>query len=251
MASPRWTALRAFVMLVIGAAAARADVVSSLQGSHLYLTGDASPDSIEITPADGSIEVTGFDGTLVDGSSDAVTFDGVRRITIRLMQGADRLLMTWVTLPGVLDIGMGKGDDLVDLDEVYAGPLRIATSQGYDVVNVFGPSYFESLLIRTGSGNDLTVVEAVSVDGSFDIISGNDEDDVSIAGIDVYDDLDVRLGNGDDLLWFGDAFVAEDTDLDGQSGDDWLDLFGYIDLWEDVDIDGFGDDCCCCGWWWY
>jgi hypothetical protein len=249
MAPPWWTALRALVILATVADVARADVVSSLQGSHLFLTGDAAPDSIAITPSDGSIAVSGFDGTLVDGSSDQVTFAGVRRITIRLMSGADRLLMTWVTLPGVLDIGMGKGNDVVDLDEVWAGPLRIATSQGYDVVNVFGPSFFESASIRTGNGNDHVVVDTIGVDGSFDLIAGDDEDFVSIAGIEVYDDVHVKLGGGDDVLWFGDAFVAEDTHLDGGSGDNWLDLFGYLNLWDDVDIDGFGDDWCC--WWWW
>jgi hypothetical protein len=247
--SPPWsTALRALAILVTVAGAARADVVSSLQGSHLFLTGDAAPDSIEITPSDGSIAVTGFDGTLVDGSSGAATFGGVRRITIRLMQGADRVLMTWVTLPGVLDIGMGKGNDVVELDEVWAGPLRIATSQGYDLVNVFGPSFFESVSIRTGNGGDVVTVEATGTGGSFDVIAGEGDDDVSIAAIDVYDDVHVKLGGGGDALWFGDAFVAEDTHLDGGSGDNWLDLFGYLDLWDDVDIDRFDDDWCC--WWW-
>jgi len=35
--------------------------------------------------------------------------------------------------------------------------------------------------------------------------------------------------------------------LDGGGGDNWLDLFGYLAFWGDVDIDDFGDDF---DWWW-
>lgn len=238
----------AIVLLLIGVS--RADVVTSLSGTHLFVTGDDTADSILITPSEGaaSVTVTGFDGTLVDGADEAVSFPNVRRLTVKLMHGADRLAIAWITLPGPLYVGMGKGNDDVDLEEVVAGAVTIATSQGYDIVNVFGPSYFDSLDIRTGSGDDVVNVEAVAVDWDLDVVAGRDEDDVSIVGVDVYDDVDVHLSSGDDLMWFGDAFVGDDTKLDGDSGDNWLDLFGYLDLWEDVDIDGFGDDD---WWWWY
>lgn len=237
----------ALALLMLGAELARADVVTSLSGSHLTITGDETADSIAITPGEGGIRLAGFDGTLVDGSSDEATFSGVRRLTVRLMHGADRILVSWITLPDALYVGMGKGDDTVELDEVVAGDVTVATSQGFDVVNVFGPSYFDSLSIRTGSGSDLVVVDDVAVGGDLDVVSGRDDDDVSLAWLDVYDDVDVHLGNGDDNLWFGDATVGEDTHLEGNDGDNWLDLYGYLAFWDDVDIDGFGDG----GWWWW
>lgn len=240
--------LRAFVLVLLVGGVVRADVVTALRGSHLYLTGDETPDAITIAPADGGVEVAGFDGTLVDGSSDAVTFPDVRRVTVRMMHGADRIAVGWVTLPGGLDIGMGKGDDTVELDEVVGGAVQIATSQGYDTVNVFGPSWVDSLAIRTGSGNDLVVVDGVTVWGDLDVVAGRDDDDVSITWVDVFDEVDVHMSEGDDVLWFGEATVDDDVHLDGGSGDNWLDLFGYLAFWDDVDIDDFGDDVV---WWWW
>ncbi len=237
---------RVLALLLLGVGLAQADVVTSLSGNHLTVTGDESADSIAITPGEGGIRVAGFDGTLVDGSTEEVTFSGVGRLKVRLMHGADRVLVSWITLPGALDIRMGKGDDTVELDEVEAGDVTVATSQGFDLVNVFGPSYFDSLTIRTGSGSDLVAVEVVAVGWDLDLDSGRDDDDVSIAVLDVYDDVDVHLGNGNDVLWLGDATVGEDTHLDGDDGDDWLELYGYLAFWEDVDIDGFGDE-----WWWW
>lgn len=236
-------------LLLLGAGVARADVVTALSGSHLRITGDDSPDAIAITPGDqGGVTVTGFDGTLVDGSSDAITFFGVRSVTVRLMHGADHVAVAWLGFRGTLDIGMGKGNDTVDLDEVVGGTLKIATSQGYDVVNLFGPSYFDWARIRTGSGSDLITVDGVAVGSDLYVVAGRDDDDVVLEGIEIYDDVDVHLSDGDDVLWFGYAEVWDDTDLDGDGGDNWLDLYGYVDLWGDVDFDDFEDDD---WWWWY
>jgi len=241
------TVLRAtLVLIALGASIARGDVVTSLSGPELLVTGDSAPNAIAITPAVGGIAVTGFDGTLVDGGSASVTFTGVQRLSVKLMQADDRVLVSQVTLAGSLYVGVGKGNDSVELDQVFAGAVRIQTSKGYDAVRIFGPSRFDSLTVQLGTGADLLVVQAVDVGGDLTAIAGGDDDDVSIAGVTVYHDLDVHLGNGDDFLSVGDVAIGDDTHLAGDD-DDVLVLYGYLWFEDELDIDGFGID----DWWWW
>src|SRR5438093_11312618 len=96
------------LIVALRVAVAGADVVTSLSGSQLIVTGDASPDTIAITPTFDGLAVTGAYGTLVDGSSRSATFSGVQRLTVKLKQGDDRLTITDVTLSGKLYVGGGK-----------------------------------------------------------------------------------------------------------------------------------------------
>src|SRR5262245_18523365 len=104
---------RSLVLVALGVATARADVVTSLPGAQLIVTGDASPNAIAITPAAGGIAVTGFDGTLVDGTSESITFSAVQRLSVKMMQANDRLTITQVSLSSI-DIGTGRGNDSVE-----------------------------------------------------------------------------------------------------------------------------------------
>jgi hypothetical protein len=237
----------AVLIVALPLAIARADVVTSLSGSQLIVTGDASPDAIEITPALDGLVVAGAYGTLVDGSDRSAIFPGVERLTIKLKQGDDRVTITDVALSGKLYVSGGKGNDSVELDQVSAGTVKVETNGGYDDVRIFGPSYFDSLLVQTGSEGDLVVVQWLDVGGDLVVVAGDDDDDVEIAGVNVYDDLDVHLGNGDDFMALGDTAVDDDTHLDGGDDDDELVLYGYLWFADGFDADHFGDD----GWWWW
>src|SRR5262245_44429654 len=121
LASGMIAARSVLLLVALGASLARGDVVTTLSGSQLTITGDDSPDWVAIDPATGGITVTGVAGTLVDGSAEPVTFSGVTRLTVKLGPGADRLTIRQVTLDGPLVIGVGKGNDSVELDQVFAG----------------------------------------------------------------------------------------------------------------------------------
>jgi large repetitive protein len=235
------------LIVVLRVAIAGADVVTSLSGSQLLVTGDSSPDAIEITSTFDGLAVTGVDGTLVDGSLRSATFPGVQRLTVKLKEGGDRITVSNVTLSGKLYIGGGKGDDDVELDEVVAGAVRVQTNKGNDAVRIFGPSYFDSLTVQTGSGSDLVVVDWLDVGGDLDVLAGDGDDVVEISGVNVYDDLDVHLDHGNDFMSLGDASIGDDTHLDGGDEDDnGLVLYGYLWFGDELDIDDFGDD----DWWW-
>ena len=233
---------RALPIVVFAASSAWGDVVTTLTGSSLVVTGDRSADAVTIEEAPGGLTVTGFGGTLVDGSSDVVTIPGVERLTVKLGDGNDRLTLTNVTLPRGFDLRLGRGNDSVFVERASAGSSRIRTGNGYDDVIVFGVSRFDSLAVETSNGNDFVEVDDTFVSGDLKIDTGSDEDDVTVFATEVGNDMHMRLGNDDDVLVLVDVVIDDDTKLDGENGDDALFFDGYLWFGDDLDIDGFDDD---------
>jgi hypothetical protein len=237
--------VRPWVLLVaLGACVARADVVTTVSGSSLVVTGDSSPNAVAIEPALDGVTVVGFDGTLVDGSSEGITVPGVRRLTVKLGKGSDRLTLTHVTLPDGLDLRLGRGNDSVWLDDVDGGASRIQTGNGHDAVSVFDVS-LNRLSVQTSNGFDFVELDRAWVSGDLDVDTGSDDDDVTIVATHIGDDVHVELGNDDDFALLADVAVDDDVEIDGEDGDDDLVFAGYIWIEDDLDVDGFGDD-----WWW-
>lgn len=230
------------LIVVLGASVAWADVVTTLKGSRLVVTGDSAPNVVSIEPAPDGILVRGLEGTLVDGSSVGVTVSGVESLTVKLRKASDSLTLTQVTLSKGIDLRLGRGDDDVVLDGVRCGAARIRTGNGSDAVIVMGGSRLKSLSVETSNERDLVVLDGAWISGDLDIDTGSDDDDVHIFATQVGDDVHVRLGNDDDFIVLADVSVDDDTEVDGEHGDDALFLDGYLWFGDDVDFDGFDDD---------
>ena len=233
------------LLAVLGASLARGDVVTTLSGSKLIVTGDDSRDTVQIEAAPGGVSVVGFDGTLVDGSGNGGTFAGVEHLTVKLRQGGDRLTIRGVDLSGKLGIRLGRASDDIVLDGVRAGATSVRTGGGDDVVSVVGPTRLRKLTVQTSTGEDAVVLDGAWVTGDLAIDTGSDDDYVGIFVTEVADDVDVHLGNDDDFIELADVAFDDDTHVDGEEGDDAAFLYGYIWFGDDVDFDDFDDD-----WWW-
>lgn len=233
-------------IVVLGASLASGDVVTTVSGSKLIVTGDDSPDALSVESIPDGVRVIGLYGTLVDGSSLGATFSGVERVTVKLGKGGDHLTVTALTLPKALKIRLGKGDDVVVLEHVSVGATSISTGNGNDSVGIFD-SRLNSLFVQTSNGEDVVALGGVWIPGELDIDTGADDDYVEVVGTEVGDDVHVHLGNDDDVLALSDIAFDDDTELDGEHGDNALWYAGYIWFGHDVDIDGFWDDD---DWWW-
>jgi hypothetical protein len=230
--------------VVLGASLARGDVVTTVSGSELFVTGDGDPNEVVIEDAAGAVAVSGRGGTLVDGSTDGVTVAGIRRVTVKLRNGRDRLTLTGLTLPDGIVLRLGGGDDDVVLDQVDAGATRIKTGNGYDVVQVFGPTRLNHLAVTMSNGRDFLGVDGAWIRGDLHVDTGADDDDVTIVATEVGDDVDVHGGNDDDVIVLADVSFDDDTHVDGENGDDVLVFSGYLWFGDELDLDGFDDD-----WW--
>jgi hypothetical protein len=166
--------------------------------------------------------VRGLAGTLVDGSAEPVTVPGVRRLSVKLHEGADRLTVTDVSLPDGIDLRLGDGNDDVLLDRVRnrCGAPSVAGT-GTTPCRSSGRPTLNQLSISTSSGRDLVVLDDVWVPGDLHVDTGTAPDDgehhvdgrqatTSTSG----------LGNDDDVLVLADVAIHDDTDLDGENGDD-------------------------------
>lgn len=236
----------ALVVVALAVSVVRADVVTTVAGSKLTVTGDDASQSLAIGPADDGVVLEGRSGTLVDGTSAPVTIPGIDRLVVKLGRGPDYLTVTDVWLRKGLTVRLGNGNDILVLDGVGGGTTRVRAGNDSDTVRIYGPSQLQRLDVHAGSGWDYVLVDGVWVPGDVDIDAGPDPDDVTIVWTEIRDDLDVHLGDDDDILLLGDVLIFDDADLDGDDGDDVL-LSDWVWVNDDVDVDGFGDGY---SWWW-
>jgi hypothetical protein len=235
-------AIGTVLVLLFAVSPARADVVTAVSGTQLTVTGDSSPNDVDVGSApDGGVTVTGRNGTLVDGSANGVTVPGVLRLVVKLGKGSDYLMVTNVDFPDGLNIRMGNGNDTVILDGVTGGLASIRTGYGDDAVGVFYPTRLKQLGVNTSTGWDSVFVQGAWITGDLDVDTGSGCDAVSITGTEVDYDMNVELGNDDDYVELVDVAVGDDVELDGQNGDNFVVFAGYIWIGDDLDLDGFDD----------
>ncbi len=238
----------ALCVVASGASFAAADVTTQLDGSKLVVSGDDTPNALQIDAVPEGIRVLGTDGTLVDGSALGVVVPGVERLVVKLGRANDRLTIQDLTLAKKLDVRLGRGSDTLVMYGVQAGPTHVRSGNGDDWIEIDGPSRMKSLSIETSVGWDTVVIDDAWIPGDLYVDTGTDDDEVWIGDTEVGDDVDVKLGNDDDLLALADVSFDDDTHLDGENGDDALWLDGYVWFNDELDVDGFGDDD---WWWWY
>ncbi|MCA9238432.1 MAG: hypothetical protein KDA44_23325 [Planctomycetales bacterium] len=171
------------------------DVLVSVVGGHLLVTGDAEANQIAVTSGEepGSYLIRGLDGTTVHMAGDdgapaeqaSVEVTGVRR-DVR--------------------IAMGDGDDVVRIhDARFRGNVAVTTGQGEDRVLVG----LQAPADDAAEGDD--AASGVFVRGSMTIRTGADNDEVRVAEATV-GLLGIATDGGDDRVVLGAAPEAPPTD---------------------------------------
>ena len=221
----------------------------------LFVRGDNEANQIEITSADdaqGSIRITGIDGTTVNGQSEflvtgeaAQVFQGFR---VNMGRGDDVLKIDGVTSGGrtiiygsagddaigLDDVTVGTatiqtftGDDIVSLDNVIAtGVLRILTLDGNDSVGISGLEGSENALIVTGSGNDRVAMKSSRIDRSFSTLTFDGDDYIGLDDVSVGLNFRVYAGDGADKVSVRDSVFPVSGIAAGQAGQDEVNTLG-------------------------
>jgi large repetitive protein len=115
-------------------------------------------------------------------------------LTIYATGGNNHVAVDHVVARGTLTIGIGDGDDNVNLNGVLTGVMRIRTWAGADTVTLQGVSAF---------------------DGIFDLMAGDDDLEIHNS---VFGNLTADLGDGNDTLGFGGLTVTGTASFDGGTG---------------------------------
>src|SRR6185369_13366303 len=84
-------------------------VRANVSGDKLTITGDDAPNAVQVIPGVGpdAFVVVGLEATVVNGALSA-TFSGVKKLSIDVKGGADRVELTDVVLDGTLFMQGGR-----------------------------------------------------------------------------------------------------------------------------------------------
>jgi hypothetical protein len=159
----------------------------------LNIIGYNDNDALTISQGSaGMIQVAG-NGTLLNQSTNPVSYAAVTAIQITLLNGNDSLAINNLSIPGNLSIYVGSGSDNVSLESITAGFIRLS---------VAGPGNSDVSLnstaagtIDVAAGNNATLaLNGVSTTGPVLLTTGTNAS-VSVGGLNAAGDLDITAGN--------------------------------------------------------
>jgi|GEM_PF-437709 len=159
------------------------NVVASLSGDHLNITGDVSANSIEITVLNNQVQLRGLDSTTINGSTDVFV----------IAQNTD-------TITGNVNIAMGASNDSVSFSRnvKFGGTLTVLGDDGNDTINSTGAIFRSTTRILGGDGNDTISLQDSTADGIL-FINGNQGDDlVSLKDMTTNGPLKIKGKDGND-----------------------------------------------------
>jgi len=209
------------------------DVAVTLVKGVLNVQGDAAANDVAIVDlGGGTLEVSGRNGTTVNGSAALLSVSGVTAgLKVDLKAGADVLSFVGNAdhRLAIVSLETGPGADTVSVDQVFAaiakietGPDddrvqvmdmsvvlgKIETGLGDDQVTIGDPSIRADARIgavefevETGAGNDtVRVQDAILETLIAEIETGAGNDSVSIADLQSQGTFKVETGSGDDAV---------------------------------------------------
>lgn len=159
------------------------NVIASLNGSHLTVTGDAADNAIDITILNGGIQVRGLNSTTINGGTDAFI----------VAAGTD-------TLAGNVVIQMAGGNDSVSFSRgiKFDGIVDVHGQAGNDSISANGVTFNSHALFRGYAGNDTFSIQDTTVNGSLYIHGHQDNDLISLKTVTLNGYTEIKGHDGDD-----------------------------------------------------
>lgn len=181
------------------------NVVASLNGSHLTVTGDAADNAIDITILNGQIQLRGLSSTTVNGvttpfvvAAGTDTLEG--NVLIRMAGGNDSVSFTrGIKFNGVVDVHGQAGNDSIAANGVsFKSHTYFWGYEGNDTFSVQDTTVDGSLVIHGNQDNDLVTLKTVTLNGFAEIKGQDGDDGVSLNAVTSNRDLAIKTGFGDD-----------------------------------------------------
>ena len=181
------------------------NVIASLNGSHLTVTGDAADNAIDITILNGQIQLRGLNSTTVNGGTTPFviaagtnTLDG--NVLIQMAGGNDSVSFTrGVNFNGVVDVHGQAGNDSIAASGVnFKSHAYFWGYEGNDTFSVQDTTVDGSLVIHGHQDNDLVTLKTVTLNGFAEIKGQDGDDGVSLNAVTSNRDLAIKTGFGDD-----------------------------------------------------
>lgn len=181
------------------------NVIASLNGSHLTISGDAADNSIDVTILNGGIQVRGLNSTTINGGTDAfVVAAGTDTMTgnvvIRMAGGNDSVALSRaIKFNGSVDVYGEAGNDSIAVNGVtFESDLFLRGYEGNDTISVQDTTVEGSLYIHGHQDNDLITLKTVTLNGYTEIKGHDGDDGVSLNAVTSNRELAIKTGRGDD-----------------------------------------------------
>lgn len=150
----------------------------------LTITGDADHNDFVITESGDQWTITALAGGATDtqfrlnggASSTSLTFDAPLSVKAILGAGNDEMILDGISLPGVLNVNTGDGDDILDLTSTaLGGTATVVMGNGGDYFTAGGDLFFgKGLSVNLGNGSNTFEVNAVTLtsNGNISALAG-------------------------------------------------------------------------------
>ena len=210
------------------------NVVASLNGSHLTVTGDAAANSIEITVLNNEVQLRGLSSTTINGSSnpfvvaantdtitgnvsvslgagnDSVGFSRNVKINGALTvvggDGNDTIAVTGATLRGTTTFWGQAGNDTFNLqNSTTDGFVALYAGADNDIISLKNTTINGPTWIKGESGDDGVSLNDVTSNASISMNMGRGDDDITIRNSDIKDSLLIKMKQGEDAVMFDDS----------------------------------------------
>jgi len=217
------------------------NVIASLSGNHLMVSGDAADNVIEIAVFNNNVHLRGLNGTTVNGGTNffvvAANTDTVTgNVLIAVGSGNDTVSFARnVKLGGLVNVFGGDGNDTINAsnvtfqqnvgfqgnagddtfslqDSTTAGALGIMGQQGNDLVSLTDMTTSGVVLIKTASGDDGVSLNNVTAAAAISIKTGLGEDDIAIRNSTIAGAVTVNTRADSDVV------VLDDNTVNGAVG---------------------------------
>lgn len=213
------------------------NVLATLKGGSLKLTGDNDSNRVRISVTGEGIVVEGQTNT--SGDREPTTINGEPSVIFPDLD----------SITGNLTVNMKGGDDEVFVGTDVAGNVKANMGKGRDALSVSTPEIGGNVSVNLGAGADFLPF-STSVGGDVRIKTGAADtflDDVRIRNSMIEGNLNVKGGKNKQLVLLEDTTVEKKVSVSLGSGDDSLAFRGLIDFGSfsangGSGIDGFDEE---------
>jgi len=181
------------------------NVLASLSGSHLSVTGDAVDNSVEVTVVNNQVVLRGLSNTTINGSTAlfviaANTDTAPGNITIQTGAGNDTVIFSRnVKVSGSTWLDGGAGNDALSASgATFRQTVSIYGRAGNDTISIQNATTEGLLRIKGNSGNDLVSLTNLTANGEIRIEGNTGTDGVSFNNVTANSSIKINMGAGND-----------------------------------------------------
>lgn len=181
------------------------NVLASLSGSSLSVTGDSLDNSVEVTVIDNQVVLRGLSNTTINGSNALFV----------IAANTD-------TAPGNITIQTGAGNDTVIFSRnvKVSGSTWLDGGTGNDALSAIGATFRQTVSIYGRRGNDTISMQNVTTEGLLRIKGNSGDDLISLTNLTANGEIRIEGNSGTDGVSFNNVTANSSTKINTGAGND-------------------------------